>query len=52
MVVDATVVVRGRESDVPLEAAETDVIWFRDGRIVRLRGLAERAEAVEAARGG
>jgi ketosteroid isomerase-like protein len=52
LVVDATVVVRGRESDVALEVGETDVFWFRDGEIVRLRAFADRNEAFEVARTG
>jgi hypothetical protein len=37
-------------SDVPIEAEETDVFWFRDGQIVRVQGFATKEEALEAAR--
>jgi hypothetical protein len=39
----------GRGSDVATEMAETNVFWFRDGKIVRLKGFATKAEALEAA---
>ena len=50
VVVEARVVVRGRGSDVPTEADETDVFWFEDGLITRLQAFATREEALEAAR--
>src|SRR5262245_10522464 len=50
VVVETRVVVVGRESDVPIEADETDVFWFRDGRILRLQGFATTEEAMDAAR--
>jgi ketosteroid isomerase-like protein len=49
VVVDVRVVVIGRGSEVPIEADETDVFWFRDGMIVRLQGFPTRDEALEAA---
>jgi ketosteroid isomerase-like protein len=49
VVVDTRIVAYGRGSDVPIEAAETDVFWFRDGAIVRLQGFPSRDEALEAA---
>jgi ketosteroid isomerase-like protein len=48
VVVDARVVAVGRGSDVPIEMDETDVFWFRDGRLRRLQGFGTRAEALEA----
>jgi ketosteroid isomerase-like protein len=39
----------GRGSEVSVEMDETDVVWFRDGLIVRLQGFATRGQAVEAA---
>jgi ketosteroid isomerase-like protein len=39
----------GRGSDVPAELDETDVFWFRDGMITRLKGYATKEEALEAA---
>ena len=50
VVVETRIVGRGRGSDVPIEADETDVFWFRDGKIVRLQGFATKDEALEAAR--
>jgi ketosteroid isomerase-like protein len=49
VVVETKLVLVGRGSDVPIEAEETDVFWFRDGMIVRLQGFATKAEALEAA---
>jgi ketosteroid isomerase-like protein len=49
VVVEATVVAVGRGSDIRVEADETDVFWFRDGLITRLRGFPTRAEAMAAA---
>jgi hypothetical protein len=49
VVAETRVVVRGRGSDVRIEADETDVFWFRDGMIVRLQGFPTKAEALEAA---
>jgi ketosteroid isomerase-like protein len=49
VVVKARVVAVGRGSDVATEMAETNVFWFRDGKIVRLKGFATKAEALEAA---
>ena len=48
VVVETSVFATGRGSDVPIEFAETDVFWFRDGMIVRLQGIASKAEALEA----
>jgi hypothetical protein len=50
VIVETRIVGRGRGSDVPIEADETDVFWFRDGMIVRLQGFATKDEALEAAR--
>ena len=49
VVAETRIVVVGRSSDVRIEADETDVWWFRDGRIVRLAGFPTRAEAIGAA---
>ena len=49
VVVDARIVARGRGGAVPIEVDETDVFWFRDGRLVRLQAFAERADALAAA---
>ena len=48
VVVDVKVVAVGRGSDVPIEAEETDVFWFRDGALVRLAGFPTRDEALDA----
>ena len=50
VVVEARIVAQGRGSDVPIEADETDVFWFRDGMIARLQGFPTKEEALEAAR--
>ena len=50
VVAETRIVGVGRGSDVPIESDETDVFWFRDGRIVRLTGFATKEEALEAAR--
>ena len=49
VVVETRVVARGRNSDVPIEADETDVFWFRDGMLARLQGFPTKAEALRAA---
>jgi ketosteroid isomerase-like protein len=49
VVVETRVSAVGRGSDVPIEADETDVFWFRDGQIVRLQGFPTKAEALRAA---
>jgi ketosteroid isomerase-like protein len=49
VVVETKVVGVGRGADVPFEADETDVFWFRDGAIVRLQAFPTKAEALEAA---
>jgi ketosteroid isomerase-like protein len=51
IVVKTRLVARGRGSAVPIEAEETDVFWFREGKIVRIQGFATKDEALEAARG-
>ncbi len=51
VVVETRIVAVGRGSDVPIEAAETDVFCFRDGQIARVQGFATKNEALEAARG-
>ena len=50
IVVDATLTGVGRGSDVPIEASEADVFWFRDGMLVRLAGFPTKEEALDAAR--
>jgi hypothetical protein len=50
IVVKTRLVARGRGSDVRVEADETDVFWFREGKIVRIQGFATKEEALEAAR--
>jgi ketosteroid isomerase-like protein len=50
IVVETRIVAQGRGSDVRIEADETDVFWFREGKIVRLQGFATKEEALEAAR--
>ena len=49
VVVETRIVGRGRGADVPFEAAETDVFWFRDGSIVRLQGFPTKEDALAAA---
>src|SRR4051794_16892104 len=39
----------GRGSAVPAELDETDVFWFRDGMITRLKGYGTKEAALEAA---
>jgi ketosteroid isomerase-like protein len=50
VLVEARIVAVGRGSDLPIEADETDVFWFRDGKIARLQGFATKEEALEAIR--
>jgi ketosteroid isomerase-like protein len=50
IVVETRLVGVGRGSDVPIEAEETDVFWFRDGMLIRLAGFPTRDEALDAAR--
>jgi ketosteroid isomerase-like protein len=50
VVVDTRLSVLGRGSELPIEVDETDVFWFREGRIVRLQGFPSHEEAVAAAR--
>ena len=50
VLVDSRIVGVGRGADVPFEADETAVFWFRDGAIVRLQGFPSRAEALAAAK--
>ena len=49
VVVETTVTAVGRGSDVRIDAAETDVFWFRDGALVKLQGFPTTAEARAAA---
>lgn len=49
VVVETRIVATGRGSDLRVEADETDVFWFRDGRLVKVQGFATKAEALEAA---
>jgi ketosteroid isomerase-like protein len=49
VVVETRITAVGRGSDLPLEADETHVFWFRDGEITRLQGFATKKEALEAA---
>ena len=48
VVVETRIVAVGRGSDVPIEADETDVFWFRDGLVARVQGFATKEEALEA----
>ena len=48
VVVETRIVGVGRGSDVPIEADETDVFWFRDGKIIRLTGFPTKRDALEA----
>jgi ketosteroid isomerase-like protein len=50
VVVETRIVAQGRGSEVRIEADETDVFWFRDGKIVRLQGFPTKEEALAAAR--
>jgi ketosteroid isomerase-like protein len=50
VLVEARILAVGRGSDLPIEADETDVFWFRDGKIARLQGFATKEEALEAVR--
>jgi ketosteroid isomerase-like protein len=50
VVVETRLVGRGRGSEAPIAADETDVFWFRDGKLVRLQGFPTKEEALEAAR--
>jgi hypothetical protein len=38
----------GRGSDVPAELDETDVFWFRNGMVTRMKGYATKEQALEA----
>jgi ketosteroid isomerase-like protein len=49
VVVETRVVARGRKGDVPIEADETDVFWFREGMLARLQAFPTKAEALRAA---
>jgi SnoaL-like protein len=49
VVVDVRIVATGRGSDVPIEADEFDVAWFRGGRLVRLAAFPTRDQAFAAA---
>ena len=48
VVAETRFVARGRGSDIQVESDETDVFWFRDGRLVRVQGFPTKAEAFEA----
>jgi ketosteroid isomerase-like protein len=50
VVVVTRVIGVGRGSEVPVEMDETDVIWFRDGMIIRVAGFPTRDEGLAAAR--
>ena len=50
VVVETRIVGVGRGSDLRIEADETDVFWFRDGKISRLQGFPTKEGALEAAR--
>ena len=52
VVVVARVVGVGRGSEVPVEMDETDVIWFRDEKIVRVAGFPTREQGLAAAGAG
>lgn len=49
LVVEARITVRGRGSDVSVQADETDVFWFRDGLIAKLQGFPTSDEGFSAA---
>jgi ketosteroid isomerase-like protein len=48
VIVVARVVATGRGSETPVEMDESDVWWFREGRIVRIAGFGTKAEALAA----
>ena len=48
VVVETRITAVGRGSDLRIEADETDVFWFRDGKIARVQGFATKEEALEA----
>ena len=48
VIAETRFVARGRGSDIQVESDETDVFWFRDGRLVRVEGFPTKAEAFEA----
>ena len=50
IVVETTLLGVGRGSDVPIEAEEANVFWFREGMLVRLAAFPTKKEALEAAR--
>jgi ketosteroid isomerase-like protein len=50
VVVVTRITVVGRESDARYETDETDVFWFRDGKLVKLQGFPSKGAALEAAR--
>jgi ketosteroid isomerase-like protein len=50
VLVETRIVATGRGSDVAIEVDETDVFWFRDGRIARLQGFPTPDEAMAAAK--
>lgn len=49
VLVETKIIALGRGSEVPVEMDETDLFWFRDGMIVRMKGFATKADALEAA---
>jgi len=49
VLVETRIVATGRGSDVAIEMDETDVFWFRNGRITRLQAFATTDEAMAAA---
>jgi hypothetical protein len=49
VVVETRIVGVGRGSDLRIEADETDVFWFRDGKITVFTGFPTKEEALEAA---
>jgi ketosteroid isomerase-like protein len=49
VVVETRLLAVGRASDITIESDETDVFWFRDGKVVRLQGFPTKAEGLEAA---
>jgi ketosteroid isomerase-like protein len=48
VLVETRITAVGRGSDVRIEADETDIFWFRDGKIVRLQGFPTKEQALEA----
>jgi ketosteroid isomerase-like protein len=50
VLVETRIVAVGRGSDLEIEADETDVFWFREGKLVKLQGFPTKEQALEAVR--